>query len=109
MSEIVLIRRGSSVADATSLVIGPGWNRIVSSGRLNDPGTNLTVAVSLAAGQQVSLYGLQLEAQVAPSRYRPTAQTGGVYSTAHWGTDQFAMTVDAPNLFSTSFSIETAL
>lgn len=108
-SDLTLIRQGPSAQQSTTVGIGSTWTRVVSTGQLNDPGTNFTVAIDLAAGQQVSLYGIQLEAQVDPSRYRPTAQTGGVYPNTHWGVDQLTLTADAPNLFSTSFSIETAI
>jgi hypothetical protein len=107
-SAITLIRRGSS-EQSTTVVVGPSWSRVVSSGRLDDPRTNFTVAISLGAGQQLQLYGVQLEAQIAPSRYRPTTQAGGVFSNAHWAIDQLTVIADAPNLFSTSFSIETAI
>lgn len=108
-SAITLIRSGGSAEERTSVPIKPGWSRVVSSGQLNDPGKMFTVAISLAAGQRFELYGVQLEAQISPSRYRPTAQTAGVFSNAHWGVDELTVTSEAPNLFSTSFSIETAI
>lgn len=108
-AELTLIRQGPSAQQRTTAVIGPAWTRIVSSGQLNDPGTSFTVAISLAPGQQAGFYGPQLEPQIMPSRYRPTSQTGGVYGNAHWGIDQLTISADAPNLFSTSFSIETAI
>lgn len=107
-SFIELVRRGPSVEQSDDFAIGPTWTRIASSGRLDDSGTNFSIAVNLAAGQQVQLYGLQLEAQIAPSRYRPTG-TGGVYTNAHWAADQLIITADAPNLFSTAFNIETSI
>jgi hypothetical protein len=107
---LTLIRgQGLSAAESTPVAIGPGWNRVISSGRVNDFGTTFTIALSLAPGQRVELYGLQLETQIAPSRYRPTLQTGGVYANAHWGIDQLTISAVAPNLCSTSFTIETAL
>lgn len=108
-SELVLVRQGT-LPDQGSMTfsVGPGWNRLISSGRLNDSGTSFTAAISLAPGQQVSIYGPQLEAQISPSRYRATSGAGGVYPNAHWGMDQLPITAVAPNLFSTSFTIETA-
>ncbi|HEX3685769.1 MAG TPA: hypothetical protein VHU83_24775 [Bryobacteraceae bacterium] len=108
-SAITMIRQGSIGQEQTSVSIGPNWTRVVSTGALSDSGVGFTIGISLAPGQQVQLYGPQLEAQLVPSRYRPTAQVGGVYASAHWGTDQLAFTADAPNLSSTAFSIETAL
>lgn len=107
--EVLLTRYGASASASTSMSIGPTWTRAISSGRLNDAGTNVTVGIVLAPGQQVTVYGLQLEAQVQPSRYRATGQTGGVYPSAHWATDELAVVAQAPNLFSTYFSIETNL
>lgn len=108
-STIKLIRRGSSVEESSSFSIGSNWTRFVSSGRLSDPATNFTIAISVGVGQQVELFGVQLEAQLAPSRYRPTLQSGGVYPTAHWGVSELAVTAEAPNLFSTSFNIEAPI
>lgn len=87
----------------------PGWSRAVSSGRLNDEGTELTIAISLGAGQQVTIFGPQLEPQLAPSGYRPTAQQGGVYSNAHWAEERLTVAAEAPDLFSTSFVIEAVI
>jgi hypothetical protein len=105
---ITLLRNGPSTQDATTVTIGPAWARIVSSGTLSDAEVGFTVAISLTAGQQVQLYGPQLEAQIVPSPYRPTAEAGGVYANAHWAIDQLTITANAPNLFSTACGIETA-
>jgi len=104
---IMLTRSGTTASESTVWSVGPNWTRIVSSGRLNDASTSLTVGVVLAPGQQVAVYGMQLEAQLQPSRYRATGQVGGVYPAAHWAVDELAVVAGAPNLFSTSFSIET--
>ncbi|MGA8026576.1 MAG: hypothetical protein WB992_05480 [Bryobacteraceae bacterium] len=108
VSNITLIRRGASTEESATVSIGPQWKRVISTGRLNDPGVTFSVAISLAAGQLVEVFGLQLEAQIAPSRYSPTTQTGGVYAGAHWSADQLTVIAEAPNLFSASFDIETA-
>jgi len=108
-STITLIRSGTSTEDRTSAPITPNWSRCVSSGQLIDSGAIFTVAISVGAGQQIQLYGFQLEPQISPSRYRPTTQTAGVYSNAHWAVDELTVIAEAPALFSTSFSIETAI
>ncbi len=104
-----LIRRGPDSEQTTVVSAGANWTRVVSSGQLSDTGASLNVAVQVTPGQQIVLYGPQLEAQLAPSRYRPTLESGGVYSNAHWAVDQLAISADAPNLFSTAFSIEAAV
>ena len=107
-STLALVRRGSSSEGSDNIPVGPGWTRIASGGRLEDTGDVFTVAISLLAGQQVELYGMQLEAQIAPSRYRPTGAANGIHSNAHWTTNQLTVTADGLNLFSTAFSIEAS-
>ncbi len=102
-----IVRQGANASTATECSVAPTWNRVVSGGRLNDAGTQLTVGFQLAPGQQVSLYGPQLEPQIQPSRYRATYNSGGVYSNCHFTSDRIAITSEAPNLFSTSFTIQT--
>jgi hypothetical protein len=108
-STVTLLRSGIWSEESTDLPVNPSWTRIVSSGQLNDPGAIFTVGIGLAAGQRLELYGFQLEAQISPSRYRPTAQTAGVYSNAHWAVDELTVIAAAPGLFSTAFTIETAI
>jgi hypothetical protein len=106
---IELIRSGSTGQQRTTAMAGSQWARVVSSGALPDQGTTLTIAINLAPGQQLSVYGPQLEAQILPSRYRPTGDRGGLYPNAHWGVDELAISADAPDLFSINFTIETAI
>lgn len=106
---VTLIRRGPSLQANSTVPVGTNWTRIVSSGQLSDSGVGFSVAISLAAGQQLGVYGPQLEAQIAPSRYRPTLVTGGVYTNAHFLVDQLPIVAQAPDQFSTSFSIEAAI
>lgn len=108
-AELILARRGSSVQASDGLPVGPGWQRIVSSGRLNDAGTQLSVAIGLAAGQQVQVFGPQLEPQLAPSFYAATTQVGGVFPNAHWAANELTVTAEGPDSYSTVVSIETAI
>ena len=106
---ITLLRSGTKASNSTVLPVTSNWTRLISAGRLNDPGNHFTGGIVLMPGQQVTAYGIQLEAQLQPSRFRVTGKVGGVYPSAHWGVQEFAIVAEAPNLFSTSFSIETNL
>lgn len=106
-STVTVVWHGANATANSELPVSTIWNRIVSSGRLNDAGTELTVGVMLQPGQQITLYGLQLEPQVEPSRYRATITNGGVYANAHFISATLPMISDAPNLFSTRFAIQT--
>lgn len=108
-STVLLLRNGSSAVQSMTASVSPTWQRIVSSGQLSDPGTIFTIGLSLLPGQQLLVYGPQLEAQIAPSLYRPTAQTSGVYPNSHWSVEQLPIVATAPDLFSTAFIIETTV
>lgn len=108
-SSITLVRRGASTEAAAVYDIGSDWTRLTSAGELGAAATEVSVAIRLSAGQQVTLYAPQLEPQLAPSRYRATSANGGVYPKSHWAVDNLVITATAPNLFSTAFSIEAIL
>ncbi len=107
-ASITVFRRGPNSQQSSAMAVYPGWNRLISNGRLNDSGSILTVGVELAAGQQVMLYGMQLEAQVLPSRYKPTGGMGGVYTNAHWAIEELEITAEDINSYATTVSIEAA-
>jgi hypothetical protein len=108
-SDVILNRRAAGDASSTSFACGISWSRIVSTGRLNDAGTALTVEIQLQPGQSLQLCGPQLEPQIEPSRYRPTASRSGVYANAHWASNQLWISADAPNSLATTLTIECAL
>ncbi len=104
-----LIRNGSSTTQSVTADVSSTWQRIVSSGQLSDSGSVFTVGLSLLPGQQLLVYGPQLEPQISPSTYRPTTQISGVYPDSHWSVEQLPIAATAPDLFSTAFTIETAI
>ena len=108
-ASIELIRRGETSQDSRLFSIRPNWSRVVSSGALSDQGVGLTIAIRLAPGQQVWLYGPQLEPQIQPSRYRPTQNRCGVYPNAHWSVDTLNVRAIAPNVFASAFTVEATL
>ena len=104
-----LIRSSAAAQQTTVCPVQPLWSRISSGGVLDDTGVGLSVGIDLAPGQSLSLFGPQLEPQFTPSRFRPTYLSSGVYISAHWTAGELVFTADAPNLFSTSFSLETSV
>jgi hypothetical protein len=47
----------------------------------------------------VQLFGMQAEAQLAPSDYKQTSARGGVYAKARFGTDHLTVTARAPDVY----------
>jgi hypothetical protein len=104
---INLFRHGLTQQTNQPVQIGPNWTRTTSSGQLADTGTQFTAGVELAPGQQLTLFGFQLEAQIQPSLYRPTFSGGGVYPLSHWASNYLPIISEAPGLFSASVAIQT--
>lgn len=108
-SQLTLTRRGSSAEESSTFTVDSTWKRLISSGRLEDSSVGFSAALSMGAGQQFELYGVQLEPQLAPSRYRRTSQSGGVYANVHWAVDELVRQAEAPDLYSTAFSLEATI
>ena len=72
--KLVSFAAGPTVTQVVPAPVGPTWTRIVANGQLADPGMEITTGLSLDPGHSITVYGMQLEAQSAPSSYRPTFQ-----------------------------------
>lgn len=106
-SQIGLFRRGSSVQESKQFVCGSSWQRVCLSGALPDRSLTLDAGITLSAGQQIEVCGLQFEPQVAPSDYRPTGSHSGLYPTARYGMNEMLISADAPGLYSTALLVES--
>ena len=100
---ITIIRSGPNSQNQTTIALNQ--TLLVSSGALVDSGTTFTVTIQLQPGQSIDLSEAQLEAQPVPSPFRPAL--GGVYTNAIWGMDELTFVANAPNSFSSKFSIVT--
>jgi hypothetical protein len=101
-----LVRESALETVQDPIEVGTTWTRIASSSQLTQDADSFVAGVRLLPGQQLTMFGLQLEPQLVPSRYRATAAQGGVYPSAHWSSDQIAFVETAPGVFSTSASVE---
>ncbi|QOY89301.1 hypothetical protein [Paludibaculum fermentans] len=72
-----------------------GWRRIWVSGFGIGEGTAARLDVD--GGGQAMVRGLQLEAQAAPSPYKPTYGPGGVYPQTRFATDGLEVSATGPN------------
>jgi hypothetical protein len=76
--------------------LGATWRRCSFPSRTGAGLDQVSFGVELAPGASVELFGLQAQAQPAPSSYRKTLDTGGVYPAARFDADEFACVTDAP-------------
>jgi hypothetical protein len=55
--------------------------------------------LELDPGRSVDVYGMQVDAQPAPSPYKRTMAQGGVYPEARFGDDFFEVVAEGPGSF----------
>lgn len=81
---------------AFTAATGPEWRRFCNTGSGAPTGNEVAFGLEVGAGATVEVYGMQAEAQPAPSTYKPTTQTA-VYEDARFAADELAMQTTAEN------------
>jgi len=69
------------------------WSRIFVTG------SGTTFGAQLNAGATVDLFGMQAEAQLAPSDYKMTTVRGGVYPKARFADDKLTVTAQGTDVY----------
>ncbi|MGA2195032.1 MAG: hypothetical protein ABSH40_07150 [Bryobacteraceae bacterium] len=81
-----------------------GWNRIAFTENGDATATSIVLGLELPAGAAIQVYGLQAEAQAAPSKYKAST-TGGVYAGARLRDDALTFTTEDVNHHSATVNI----
>jgi hypothetical protein len=81
------------------------WRRQWCTASLGSNRDEVTVFIEIPAMRTVELSCVQLEAQVAPSVYRPTFERSGVYPNARFVSDTLAIGCDGPGSYSVNVGI----
>ena len=102
---ISLVRSAGVAVDSRSYPTQPAWKRISLGGNMNTTAESVTFGIIVPAGQSVDVFGFQLEPQPTSSLYKPSYSAGGIYATAHFRDDTFAVTTTAPNNNRCTFNI----
>ena len=92
-----LLMQTGGVSNTSPCTGGAAWQRFSLIGQTNTTAETVTVGLTIPAGQSVTVFGFQLEPQPAISPYKPSYETSGVYTNAHFSGDTFAVTTTAPN------------
>jgi hypothetical protein len=85
----------------------PDWQRMFLSCRLSSEGP-ITFGLAIPSGADLEVCGVQVQAQSAPSGYKPTTNQGGVYSQTRFMDDQLVLRADGPNQYSTNVRLISA-
>jgi hypothetical protein len=91
----ITLQRDSS---NTSVTVGTQWTRVCLSGTGTAGAAQSSFSLLVAAGQTIQVFGLQVEAQPAPSVYKPTQAAAGIYEETYFADDELTVTSTAPGL-----------
>ena len=81
------------------------WQRISFAGNLEQNTTSVTFGAQLNPGASVDLFGMQVEAQLAPADYKRTSARGDVYSKARFAEDRITVTARGTDVYDAVFRI----
>lgn len=95
-TRLVLYRESGAREVAREFSVGTKWERLVLTGSGDVQEEGVWFGVRLSGGGAVELYGMQAEAQPAPSPYQKTAGEGGVYEGARLAEDILRITAAGP-------------
>ena len=92
----------SSTVGASTVVDFPltaSWQRISIAVALGQATTSVTFGAQLDSGATVDLFGMQVEAQPAPSDYKMTGINGGVYASARFAEDSLTVRAQSTDVY----------
>lgn len=82
-----------------SFALGTQWARVSLAANLGQSTTAVTFGAQIPAGGTIDIFGMQVEAQWAPSDYKLTGTRGGVYANARFGADKITVTAQGTNVY----------
>jgi hypothetical protein len=95
-SSVILAVGASTQTVPTSAV----WNRVALAANAGlTTATSVAFGLHIAAGASIDVFGLQVEAQLAPSDYKMTGASGDVYSQARFASDQVTVTTQGTDVY----------
>lgn len=104
-SSVTLSASTTGADAATTFPLTANWQRISIAVNLALATASVTFGAQLAAGATVDLFGMQVEAQPAPSDYKMTGANGGVYSSARFASDSLTVRVQSTDVYDATIRI----
>jgi hypothetical protein len=109
-ARIELYRLAGGQIDSASADVDSSWRRVVLSGRFaNSTEESVVFGIRLAPGETIDVFGLQVEAQVNPSAYKPSTTRTGVYSNARFSEDTLRTVTHGVGQHAAAIRIEAAI
>jgi len=94
---IQLVRTATGQTLLTPVTTTSSWARVTATGSLTVQQNGIGFGVQLPAGEQVDIFGGQVEAQPAAGLYKKTTDLGGIYAKTRFVSDVLIVSATAPN------------
>jgi hypothetical protein len=104
-SSVTLTASTTGGSVATTFPLTTSWQWISIPVNLAQSTTSVTFGAQLAAGATVDLFGMQVEAQPAPSAYKMTGTNGGVYASARFASDSLMVRAQSTDVYDATIRI----
>ncbi len=108
-TSIQIIRRGATAQDSVTVAVSAAWTRHYIAGSLADGALSTTFGFSVRPGDQVEIFGPQVEIQKFPSTYVSTTAASGLHTNAFFSDQQLNVIAQAPNAFAATVNIQAYL
>lgn len=95
-SVVTLFRSTGGVTQQRDYRLSESWKRLVLSGRAESAAESVTFGLTIPPAAAMDLFGMQAEAQPAPSAYRKTTSRSGIYTNARFEDDSFWLISEGP-------------
>jgi hypothetical protein len=93
---LTVFRTTAGGEETATYPISSSWKRLAHSGRSQGAEAGVAFGISLEAGASVEVFGMQAEAQPAPSTYRMTTFRNGLYENARFDDDSLRLVSEGP-------------
>jgi hypothetical protein len=107
-STVTLAGAAGSAQASRSYTVGANWTRYSLFAGLGQNMESVTFSAQIDAGAAVDLFGMQVEAQPAPSDYKMTAGRSGLVAHARFSADELKVRAQSADVFDVTIGIVDA-
>ena len=91
------IRQCGSFTKLDTIELTTNWKRYAVSGNLQVNVPVISFGIQIEPGGQAGVFGMQVEAQVAPGSYRANQDRSAIHETTHFADDHLSFVQSGPN------------
>jgi hypothetical protein len=102
---VTLFGRTGTAGEAKTFQVSDEWRRFMLPVKLNCQEELVRFGLEVEPGQVVEVFGMQVEAQAAPSHYKATRSRCGIHANARLGSDVLEVIAEGPDAFACSVTV----